>query len=96
MRRISFVAHILPLLLLGAAPQIARGFDSANMDPSVNPCADFCQYAAGAWEKRTAIPAGDAMNTNSPHDRSAAACACAKDHARGNERNGPRPFGASR
>jgi putative endopeptidase len=57
MRRMSFVRPILLLLLLGAAPQIARGFDPANMDPSVSPCADFYQYSVGAWEQRTAIPA---------------------------------------
>ena len=40
-----------------AAPQTPRGFDPANMDTSVSPCADFYQYAVGAWEQRTAIPA---------------------------------------
>ena len=61
MRRISFVLPFPLLLALGvapvAAPQTARGFDPANMDTSVSPCADFFQYAVGAWGKRTTIPA---------------------------------------
>jgi predicted metalloendopeptidase len=55
MRGVS--VRILVLLLALAAPQPSRGFDSANMDTSVSPCADFYQYAVGAWEKRTTIPA---------------------------------------
>jgi putative endopeptidase len=56
--------RLFPILLalsLGAAPLAAQqayhGFDPKNMDTSVSPCADFYQYAVGAWEKRTAIPA---------------------------------------
>jgi hypothetical protein len=56
--------RFLPILLalsLGATPLAAqpatRGFDPGNMDTSVSPCADFFQYAVGAWEKRTTIPA---------------------------------------
>lgn len=61
MRRVGFVLPILLVLSLGAAPatapQTPRGFDPANMDTGVSPCADFYQYAVGAWEQRTTIPA---------------------------------------
>jgi predicted metalloendopeptidase len=61
MRRISLIISFLFLLALGAAPvaapRAASGFDPANMDTSVSPCADFFQYAVGAWEKRATIPA---------------------------------------
>ena len=61
MRRMSLRVLVLLLLTLGAAPaaapQTIRGFDPANMDPSVSPCTDFFQYAVGAWEQRTTIPA---------------------------------------
>jgi putative endopeptidase len=61
MRRTHFVFPIILLLAIGAAPaaapQPSRGFDPANMDTSVSPCADFFQYAVGAWEKHTTIPA---------------------------------------
>ena len=56
MRGVSVRIFVLLLLTL-AAPQPSRGFDSANMDTSVSPCADFYQYAVGGWEKRTTIPA---------------------------------------
>ena len=56
MRGVSVRILVLLLLTL-AAPQPSRGFDSANMDTSVSPCVDFYQYAVGAWEKRTTIPA---------------------------------------
>ena len=46
---------------LVAAPQTSHGFDPANMDTDVSPCADFYQYAVGAWEKRTTIPAEYSM-----------------------------------
>jgi len=61
MRRFCFVLPVLLVLSLGAAPaaapQTPRGFDPANMDTTVSPCADFYQYAVGAWEQRTTIPA---------------------------------------
>jgi len=34
-----------------------KGFNPANIDPTVKPCQDFFQYAVGGWAKRTAIPA---------------------------------------
>jgi putative endopeptidase len=52
-------APFLLALLLGAAPaaaQAPRGFDPANMDTSVSPCADFYRYAVGDWVQRTTIP----------------------------------------
>lgn len=61
MRRMSFVISLLLLLILVAAPQASRGFDPANMDTSVSACVDFFQYAVGAWEQRTTIPAEYAM-----------------------------------
>ncbi len=61
MRRMCMVLPILLVLSLGAvpaaAPETHRGFDPANMDTSVSPCADFYRYAVGAWEGRTTIPA---------------------------------------
>ncbi len=60
MRRMCFVLPVLLALSFGAflaavgAPP--RGFDPANMDTSVSPCADFYQYAVGGWVRRTTIP----------------------------------------
>ena len=49
------------LLLALMAPLSAqlpyKGFNPANLDPSVKPCQDFFQYAVGGWAKRTVIPA---------------------------------------
>ncbi|MCE1229785.1 MAG: M13 family metallopeptidase [Firmicutes bacterium] len=50
----------LSLTLAAAGPEGVKpglGFDPANLDPSVKPCADFYQYANGGWLKRTALPA---------------------------------------
>ena len=43
-------------LLLLAGRSLCDGFDPKNMDASVSPCADFFEYAVGAWERRTFIP----------------------------------------
>src|ERR1700690_1104092 len=34
-----------------------HGFDLANLDRSISPCADFYQFAAGGWMKNNPIPA---------------------------------------
>ena len=34
-----------------------KGFNPANLDPSVRPTQDFFQYAVGTWTHRTTIPA---------------------------------------
>jgi predicted metalloendopeptidase len=47
---------LLAVLTLGAQLPY-KGFNPANIDPSVKPTQDFFQYAVGAWAKRTAIPA---------------------------------------
>ncbi len=38
------------------ADSSAHGFDVANLDRSVNPCADFFQFADGGWIKSHPIP----------------------------------------
>jgi len=40
------------VFLVGRSP--CEGFDPKNMDTSVSPCADFFEYAAGAWDTNSA------------------------------------------
>lgn len=48
----------LPLLAIALQAQLPyKGFNPANIDPSVKPTQDFFQYATGSWSKRTRIPA---------------------------------------
>ena len=49
------LALTLGVVFLAGRPP-CEGFDPKNMDTSVSPCADFFEYAAGAWERRTSIP----------------------------------------
>jgi hypothetical protein len=53
------------------AESSARGFDVANLDRSVNPCADFFQFADGGWIKSHPIPADHSSwaTFNALHDK---------------------------
>jgi predicted metalloendopeptidase len=51
------VLLVLALMAPLSAQLPYKGFNPANLDPSVKPCQDFFQYAVGGWAKRTAIPA---------------------------------------
>ncbi|WP_257312258.1 M13 family metallopeptidase [Geothrix fuzhouensis] len=48
---------VLALMAPLSAQVSYKGFNPANLDPSVKPCQDFFQYAVGGWAKRTTIPA---------------------------------------
>ena len=45
------------LVALLADDSKGHGFDLANLDRSISPCADFYQFAAGGWMKNNPIPA---------------------------------------
>ncbi len=52
---------LLPLLATAALAQSGPGFSIANMDPKVDPCVDFYQYACGTWMADNPIPADQSV-----------------------------------
>ncbi|NWJ40197.1 MAG: M13 family metallopeptidase [Geothrix sp.] len=55
--RLSCLALPLVASLALNAQLPYKGFNPANLDPSVKPTQDFFQFAVGSWAKRTTIPA---------------------------------------
>jgi len=55
--RCLFLAALAITIACGADPSSASGLDLKAMDPTVNPCQNFYQYACGNWRKNNPIPA---------------------------------------
>jgi len=56
--RFLVVSLILPLLALAADPAASgSGLDTAAIDQTANPCADFYQFACGKWLVQHPLPA---------------------------------------
>jgi endothelin-converting enzyme/putative endopeptidase len=57
MLRFGLAFGLLAAALPGADAPSASGVDLKAMDPSVNPCQNFYQYACGGWRKNNPVPA---------------------------------------
>ena len=53
----AFIASALCLFVIAQNSSSGRGFDKSRMDETASACADFYQFANGAWLKQTSIPA---------------------------------------